>query len=354
VLARPGTLTAKLRRAWGIEDMKKGPDGKRLEDDRHHALDAIVVAATTQSMLQNLTKAAQEAERKGLGRGFDFDHVPPPAAGFREVVKAVIGDVFVSRAERRRARGEGHAATIKQIREVDGKDVVFERKAVEKLTLADLDNIPVPAPYGKVAEPVKLRDAMVAELRRWIEYQKPKDALPEFPKGHVIRKVRVASKDKVAVSVRGGTADRGDMARVDVFAKANRRGKEEFYLVPVYPHQVADRVEFPKPPSRSVVAYEAEEKWTAIDSSFRFRFSLYANSFVEVAKSDGEIIRGYFKGVHRGTGAITVSPHENPRRLRGGIGAKTLTYFRKFEVDRLGCLNEVLAEVRTWHGEACT
>jgi CRISPR-associated endonuclease Csn1 len=270
------------------------------------------------------------------------------------VVKAVIGDVFVSRAERRRARGEGHAATIKQIREVDGKDVVFERKAVEKLTLADLDNIPVPAPYGKVAEPVKLRDAMVAELRRWIEYQKPKDALPEFPKGHVIRKVRVASKDKVAVSVRGGTADRGDMARVDVFAKANRRGKEEFYLVPVYPHQVADRVEFPKPPSRSVVAYEAEEKWTAIDSSFRFRFSLYANSFVEVAKSDGEIIRGYFKGVHRGTGAITVSPHENPRRLRGGIGAKTLTYFRKFEVDRLGCLNEVLAEVRTWHGEACT
>ena len=86
VLARPGQLTAKLRRAWGLDDLKKGPDGKRLDDDRHHALDAIVVAATSESMLQKLTRAAQEAERQGLGRGFDFDHVPPPAAGFRDVV----------------------------------------------------------------------------------------------------------------------------------------------------------------------------------------------------------------------------------------------------------------------------
>ena len=73
VLARPGQLTAKLRRAWGLDDLKKDADGNRLEDDRHHALDAIVVAATSQSMLQRLTKAAQEAERVGAPRGFDFE-----------------------------------------------------------------------------------------------------------------------------------------------------------------------------------------------------------------------------------------------------------------------------------------
>ena len=76
VLARPGQLTAKLRRAWGLDDLKKDVNGKRQEDDRHHALDAIVLAATSESMLQRLTKAAQEAERQGAPRGFDFTHVP--------------------------------------------------------------------------------------------------------------------------------------------------------------------------------------------------------------------------------------------------------------------------------------
>jgi CRISPR-associated endonuclease Csn1 len=354
VLARPGQLTAKLRRAWGLDDLKKDANGNRLEDDRHHALDAIVVAAISQSMLQKLTTAAQEAERRGAPRGFDFDYVPLPAAGFREVVRDVVKDVFVSRAERHRARGEAHAATIKQVREVNGAQVVFERKVVEKLTLADLENIPVPEPYGRIADPGKLRDEMVAELRRWIETGRPKDALPRSAKGDVIRKVRIANKDKVAVEVRGGTADRGDMARVDVFAKTNRRGKREFFLVPIYPHQVADRQAFPHAPDRAVIAYKDDSDWTLIDHAFDFLFSLHGNSLVEVAKSDGEIISGYFKGLHRGTGAIALATPENSRNIRGGIGAKTLLQFRKLSVDRLGRIHEIKREIRTWHGEACT
>lgn len=354
VRARPGQLTAKLRRAWGLDDLKNGPDGKRVDDDRHHALDAIVVAATTQAMLQNLTLAAQEAERKGLPRGFDFEFVKPPVVGFTEIVRGVIKDVFVSRPERRRARGEAHAATIKQVREIDGIDVVFERKAVDKLTIADLENIPNPTPYGKIVDPGKLREQMVAELRRWIEAKKPKDALPRSSKGDVIRKVRLRTTDKVAVTVRGGTADRGEMARVDVFAKANKRGKREFYLVPIYPHQVADRKTWPSPPNKAVVAYKSEDDWVVIDDAFDFLFSLYTNSLVTVTKSDGEIISGYFKGLHRTTGAISVAPHQNQQQVRGGIGAKTLLEFRKPFVDRLGKRSEIKGETRTWHGEAYT
>jgi CRISPR-associated endonuclease Csn1 len=353
VLARPGQLTAKLRRAWGVEDLKKDATGKRLEDDRHHALDAIVLAATSESMLQALTKATQEAERQGLPRGFDFAQVPAPL-GFRDAARTAVERVFVSRAERRRARGEAHAATIKQVREVDGALRVFDRKPVERLTLADLENIPTPAPYGRIADPARLRNDMVAELRRWIEAGKPKDDLPRSPKGDVIRKVRVASKDKVAVTVRGGTADRGDMARVDVFAKANKRGKREFYLVPIYPHQVADRANWPKPPDRAVIAYKPEEAWTKIDATFEFRFSLYPHSLVEVLTPDGEVITGYFKGVDRSTGAISLSQPESPRKLRRGIGTKTLSRIKKLAVNRLGDVAEVGSEARTWHGVVCT
>ncbi len=353
VRARPGQLTAKLRRAWGLDDLKKGPDGKRVDDDRHHALDAIVVAATTQSMLQQLTLASQEAERKGLPRGFDFDFVKSPVEGFTEIVRGVIKDVFVSRPERQRARGKAHDATIKQVRRIDEVDVVFERKAVDKLTLADLEKIPLPEPYGKIIDPGKLREEMVVELRRWIEAGKPKDALPRSSKGDVIRKVRLRTTDKVAVAVRGGTADRGDMARVDVFAKANKRGKREFYLVPIYPHQVADRNKCPVPPNKAVAAYKLDDDWVPIDDAFDFLFSLYTNSLIAVTKVDGEIVSGYFKGLDRTTGAISIALHQNQQQVRGGIGARTLLGFRKLVADRLGKVTEVKGETRTWHGEAC-
>lgn len=354
VYARPGQLTAKLRRAWGLESLKKDPDGKRVEDDRHHALDAIVIAATTESMLNKLTKAAQDAERQGLPRGFDFDDVPEPGEGFREGVKDVVGKVFVSRAERHRARGEAHAATIKRMVEIDGAPVVFERKAVEKLTPADLESIPVPVPYGRIADPGKLRDELVETLRVWIAAGKPKNDPPRSPKGDVIHKVRVAAKDKVAVSVRGGTADRGEMARVDVFAKADKNGKKRYYLVPIYPHQIADRVAYPKPPNLAAVAYADEASWTVIDETFEFCFSLQSNSLVEVMKPNGEVIKGYFRGMHRGTGAIAISPQYNQRTIRGGIGAKTLTSFAKLNVNRLGEVSRCNGEVRTWHGEVYT
>jgi CRISPR-associated endonuclease Csn1 len=260
--------------------------------------------------------------------------------------------VFVSRAERRRARGKAHDATVKQIREIDGKQIVFERKPVEKLREKDLERVPVPEPHGNAADPKKLRDQMVEALRAWIIAGKPKDRPPLSPKGDVIRKVRVATKDHVAVELRGGTVDRGDMARVDVFRKANKKGKWEFYVVPIYPHQIA---KMDRPPDRAVVAYKPDEEWKLVDSSFEFLWWLTSMSFVEMVKTNGESIEGYFRGLHRGTGAANVSVHSTLEKggATDGIGVKTLSSLKKFTVDRLGRKFEVSREVRTWRGKAC-
>lgn len=356
VFARPGAITSKLRRAWGLEGLKK-LDGERVPDDRHHAVDALVLAATSESLLQLLTKEVQRREKEG--RPDDIFHCSQPWPGFRiDVTRAVYGEngaggVFVSRAERRRARGKAHDATIKQVRDVDGEEIVFERKAVEKLTEKDLTQIPVPAPYGRIADPKKLRDDMVETLRQWIAAGKPRDKLPRSPKGDIIRKVRVETKDKVAVELSGGTVDRGDMARVDVFRKKNKKGKWEFYVVPIYPHQIATMEE---PPNRAVIAYKADNEWTLIDSTFEFLWSLTAMSFVEIVKANGEVIDGYFRGLHRGTGAANVSKHSTLEKdgANNGIGIKTLSSLRKFTIDRLGRKFEVSREVRTWRGKACT
>lgn len=344
VFTRPGGLTSALRHAWGVESLKK-VDGKRVEDARHHALDALVVAAIGEWEVQRLTRSYQEWEQKGLAR--PLRQVDPPwgdAASFRREVKEAYDQIFVARPERRRARGEGHAATIRQVKERGGAPVVYERKAVADLSEKRLQDIKDP----------ERNQGVIEAIRKWIAKGRPADNLPRSPAGDEIRKVRLRTKGKPAVQVRGGTAGRGEIVRVDVFAKPNKRGKDEFYLVPIYPHHVMNKRDWPMPPMRAVVAYKDEEDWTLIDDSFVFRFSLHPRSFVEVVKSTGEVFEGYFGGVDRSAGAMSLLSHNNTKNSFRGLGAKTLLTMKKYSVDRFGVRSEVKSEVRTWHGVVCT
>jgi CRISPR-associated endonuclease Csn1 len=357
VFTRPGAITSKLRRAWGLDGLKKDADGERLPDDRHHAVDALVLAATTESLLQRMTREIQQREREG--RADDIFHVQQPWPGFRmDVVKSVygengVGGVFVSRAERRRARGKAHDATIKQVREIGGEKSVYIRKNVLDLKESDLDLIPVPSPYGKIADPQKLRDQMVETLRAWLALPpaERKKNPPLSPRGDVIRKVRLLTKDKVAVEINGGTVDRGEMARVDVFRKKNAKGKWEFYVVPIYPHQIAT---MDAPPMKYARGATDEADWPEINADFEFLWALNPMDYLELVKPNGEAVEGYFRGLDRATASINASPFHTNQVMIRSIGLKTLSSFRKFRIDRMGRKTEVLREVRTWRGKACT
>lgn len=329
IFARPGPLTAMVRKSWGFK--------KDRSNDRHHALDALVVAfVDDEGMLHRLTRLYQKMEAEGRSRA--TPNIDPPWPEFRKHVEAALRKVRVSRSERRRGRGKAHDATIRQVREENGKRIVYERKAVEKLTSKDLE---------RVKDPDRNK-AIVESVSKWIARGKPKEALPRSPKGDVIRKLRLQMGEKAGVTVRGGHADNADMVRTDVFRKDGK-----YYLVPIYTHQVADRKRYPVPPDKAIAAHKSEEKWARIDATFEFRFSLYPNSYVEVVKGDGEVIEGYFRSTHRGTGKIVISPH-NRRKEEKGAGARTLLEFRKFNIDRLGRMHEVRREKRTWHGAVCT
>jgi CRISPR-associated endonuclease Csn1 len=278
--------------------------------------------------------------------------VPAPWPGFRLDAEAAVAGVQVSRPERRRTPGEVHAATIKRVTpDDDGNPVVSVRKRVEDLKEGEIDRIPVPKPYGRIADPAKLRDLMVAAIRTWWAAGKPKDAPPRMPNGDPIRKVRVATTDKPSVPVRGGTADRGDMVRVDVFRELDTKGRTRFHMVPVYPHQL---VALDRPPDKAVVHSRPEAEWTDVSRpGFEYRCSLFINSLIEVTKPDGEVIAGYFKGLDRSTAAITVARMTSPTALSRSIGSKTLVSLRKFTIDRLGSTTEIPRETRTWRGAAC-
>lgn len=352
VFTRPGAITSKLRRAWGLEGTKK-ENGERVSDDRHHAVDALVLAATAEGLLQRMTKEIQQREKEG--RADDIFHVQQPWAGFRlDVARTIYGEngtggVFVSRAERRRARGKAHDATVKQVKKRDGQTVVFERRPVEKLSAKDLARI----------KDADRNHKLVAALQTWIEAGKPKDKPPTWKyrngdgfREEPIRKVRLTTKDQPAVLLNGGTVDRGDMARVDIFRKVNKKGKWEYYVVPIYPHQIATMM---SPPNKAVKGGGGNESdWHTLDDGAEFLWSLHSNSFIEAAKPDGEIIEGYFRSLDRNTGAMTISPQITAAEIRKGIGIKTLSSFKKFAVDRLGRKFEVKRELRTWRGKVCT
>lgn len=346
VFVRPGALTDRLRRAWGLQWIKKDDQGERIPDDRHHALDAIVVAATTESLLNRATREVQDNERKGLP--YDLTKcISQPWPVFRAAAEAAIGAVFVARAERRRVRGAAHEATIRQVRERDGRTVVYERRRIFDLKPADLERI-------------KDRDrnaALIGSLAAWIEAGKPADAPPLSPNGDAIAKVRLASKSRVNVELRTGgtdgrpgTVDRGEMARVDVFRKQNAKGKWQFYLVPIYPHEVATLSE---PPKRAVVAHKSESEWPIMDETYEYCFHIVSFCLIEVVRRTGEIVLGYYRGMDRGSGNIEISSIDNSLEIVRGIGARSLVSFRKFTVDRLGRAFEVERETRTWRGAAC-
>lgn len=354
VFTRPGALTDRMRRAWGLQWAKKAADGKRIPDDRHHALDALIVAAMTESLLNRATREVQEIEAKGLH--YDLTkNIEPPWPEFRAQVLETLGRIFVARAERRRARGKAHDATIRQIGEKDGKEIAYERKRVADLKSTDLARI-----KGQ-----ERNAALIASLRAWIEAGSPKDSPPLSPKGDPVAKVRLESKGKVAVRLyRGGpdnpagTVDRGEMARVDVFAKATPKGVRQHFLVPVYPHEIAT---LDAPPNRAVAAYKPESEWPVMDATYEFLWSLVPMTLLKVVdrndtrffsdQADSQI--GYFRGLDRATGAIILSSIVNQTEMKTGIGARTLSHLQKITVDRLGRTFDVRRETRTWHGEAC-
>ncbi len=302
-----------------------------------------------------MTKEIQQREREG--RSDDIFHVRSPWPGFRlDVERAVYGagdedGVFVSRAERRRARGKAHDATIKQVKERDGETIVYERSSIEKLGEKDL---------------VRIKDAdrdhrLVTVLRDWIAANKPKDKPPlwRYSDGNggfreePIRKVRLATTDRPALLLRGGTADRTDMVRVDVFRKRNRRGAWEYYTVPIYPFQIADTQDYPEPPKRAAQKDKVESERPLVDESFEFLFSLHPLCYVEMVTAKGDIIEGYFRELNSNDAGIVVSDHTNKDRKSPKTGSRTLREFRKFTIDRLGRKFEIKREERTWRGRLC-
>ncbi len=371
-----GQLTAFLRARWGLNKV-------RGDSDRHHALDAAVVAACSHGMVKRLSDYARRRELDQVREGFvDVEtgeivnpvmyqqlreHFPDPWPHFRDELKArlqidsapqlreemdrfgtypeealaALKPLFVSRAPQRRNGGAAHKDTIYgQPERLKAQGGVTQKVPLSALTLKDLDKLCDPERNAPLYEAIRQRlEAHGGKGDKAFPTSNPlrkpgkllnKETGERGPDGPIVRTVTMVIDKLSGIAVRGGIAKNDSMLRVDVFSKAGK-----FHLVPVYVHHTVAK----ELPNRAIVAFKDEEDWTLIDESFEFRFSVYPNDLIKV-RIKGETCLGYYAGTDRSTGAMSLWAQD--RNVQVGkegllrVGVKTALAVEKFHVDVLG------------------
>lgn len=375
-----GQLTAFLRARWGLTKI-------RSDSDRHHALDAVVVAACSHSMVKRLSDYSRRKELEAVRDGFvDLEtgeimnptrfvqlerHFPLPWPHFRQELEArlftddpaqlraaieplgthssdaldALKPLFVSRAPQRRNGGAAHKDTIyAQPERLKTQGGVTQKIPLASLTLKDLDNLIDPHRNEKLYAAIRERlEAHGGKGDKAFPTGSPlrKPDRDGNPIGPVVRSVTKVIDKQSGIPIRGGLAKNDTMLRVDVFTKGGK-----FHLVPVYVHHRIKGL-----PDRAIVAFKDEAEWTLIDESFAFCFSLHSNDFVRVSQKGKTPIHGYYSSCHRGTGNINLWAHDRNTQVGKdgmieGIGVKTALSVEKFHVDVLGNLYPAPPEKR--------
>ncbi len=354
-----GQLTNFLRARWGLLKV-------RSDSDRHHALDAAVVAACSHSMVQRLSNYSRTRELEQVRDGFvDIEtgeiinpamhqqlreHFPDPWPYFRHELEArlkidspellreemarlgsysedelaALKPLFVSRAVQRRGSGAIHEETIRSSKRLANSQS-HVRIAIQKLKLASLQNI-VGAHDPRNAS---LMDLLQKRLIEFGDDGKKAFAEPVLKPsrnddGPPVKTVKLISTQKGGMKVRGGVAELGDMLHVDVFQDGKR-----FLIEPAY-----------------IANNSARVTPSCLPETAEFLFSLTKNDLVAITLGD-TTYQGYVV-MYESDGRLTLRSHDQPKPDKDYFRKSVASAKRiqKFHVDVLGNTYPALPEKR--------
>ncbi|MDQ7045709.1 MAG: type II CRISPR RNA-guided endonuclease Cas9 [Sulfurimonas sp.] len=276
VFTMNGMLTAQLRYKWGVGD-------KNRDNHLHHAEDAIILAFSTQSMVQMLSTVSAKREgfsykdKKEKSKSLRFI---TPIDEFHKRVQESLAEIFVSHMPRRKIGGAAHKATT-----YSNKDLSHKKE------------------NGKV----------------------------EYLKGGSITN---------NVKLKHGVALNDGMPRVDLF---QNKKTNKYYLVPIY---VSDFVK-DKLPNKAIVQGKKPWIEMDDEYEFKFSFYKRDLIEVQTKKTDNkESINafGYFNTAVSSTAQILFNGHKGDEEFL--FGSQNLVFIKKYQVDALGTYVEVKSEKR--------
>lgn len=384
IVAVNGSATAYVRKRWGITKVREN-------GDVHHAVDAVVIACITQSMIKRISEYSKYHENEYInsnGEYFDVDkrtgevinRFPLPYSYFRRELEILTSEcpsryllecplpnyslgedikpIFVSRMPKRKISGAAHKDTIRKPCVIDGENYTVSKIPLTKLKLknGEIEN------YFEPSSDKLLYNALLDKLKQFNgdakkafeeKFYKPKS---DGSRGPLVKKVKTVEKSTLTVSVHNSTAvaDNDSMVRTDVFYVDG----EGYYLVPIY---VADTAK-DELPSKAIVAYKPYEQWKEM-SDKNFVFSLYPNDLIHIkskkdmkfslVNKDSTLAKNlisrdifvYYKKSSISTASITIINHDNTYKIPS-LGVKGLLLLEKCQIDALGNITKSRKEKR--------
>ncbi|MBX3435202.1 MAG: type II CRISPR RNA-guided endonuclease Cas9 [Pirellulales bacterium] len=212
VLGLKGALTAELRWQWGLdtilselpdspaweEDQKNAvPAGeKNRADHRHHAIDAVVVALTNRSRLQQLSRSVKAGGARAHG-----ELLLEPWHDFRDTIARRVRTINVSHRVDRKVSGALHEETLYGPTEQPDEWVV--RKPVEALSANEVERIRDKTIRNLVVSRLQAEGIEIGRGKK-IDPGKMKAALVDLtmPSGVPIKKVRILKKEQTIQPLR--------------------------------------------------------------------------------------------------------------------------------------------------------
>lgn len=150
VMVSPGQATSNLRQKWGLNHILNDENAKTREDHRHHAIDALVMACTKLSYVQELSKWNR------YNRAYDLKQFSLPWDSFRRDAEIAVDKILIShkrisnditirytKVEKNgktytnkgvAARGQLHKETVFGKRTFNGEEAFHVRKSIDSLT----------------------------------------------------------------------------------------------------------------------------------------------------------------------------------------------------------------------------
>lgn len=319
-----GQLTAFLRARWGLLKIRE-------KSDRHHAMDAAVVAACGHRMVKALADYSRRKELEFLKEGFPdpetgeilnpaaFDrgrlHFPEPWAHFRHELEIRLNTdnlvalrenmqrlgtysenalrelrpLFVSRAVERRGIPALHEATLRSPKWINEQKSVV-RIPLHKLTVDGLSKIVEADGRSK-----SLVEALHQRLKQYGEDPSKAFSIPFYKPSApgkiapIVTTVKVWTTQKTGMKLDGAIADLGEMSGVNVY-KINKG----FFFDPVY-----------------IVSSHLRLNVKPVPESAKFLFKLSKNDLVRVTIGENTHT-GYFV-MYETDGRLTLRAHDQPK-----------------------------------------
>lgn len=385
IIAVNGAATAYIRKRWRINKIREN-------GDTHHAVDAVVIACVTDSMIKKISEYSKHKETEfvhpetkeikdiDLRTGEIINKFPMPYNWFRdELVMRTsnnptrilhekplpnygtdqkVEPIFVSRMPNHKVKGSAHEETIRKKYEEDNKTYSVSKVSLSslKLTNGEIENYFNPSSDMLLYNALKQRLAMFGGngSKAFEEpFYKPKS---DGSQGPLVKKVKIQSKSTLSVPVLKGTAiaDNGSMVRVDVFFVEG----EGYYMVPIY---VSDTVK-PELPNKAIIANKPYTEWKEMKEQ-DFLFSLYPNDLIRIkfnkekqfslVQKDSTLAKNlllsegyfYYKKASISSASITIINNDNTYTV-ASLGVKRIPLIEKYHVDVLGNIQKVGKEKR--------